>query len=476
MPPMIETFAPWPTLTEIAGSVMSRRTSAREQAAEALRRIAQLDGALNAFVSVDADDAMARAKAIDERVARGEDLPLAGVPIAIKDNIWVKGRRITQGSHLFADFIAPEDAVAVTRLVAAGAVIVGIVNTAEFAAKGQTTNLLHGATRHPLNPALTPGGSSGGPVAAVASGMVPFALGTDAGGSSRRPPAHTGLVGFKPSFGAIPYGPGFEEPFFGISCHCPIARTVAEAALTFEVMAGPSPLDPHSILIEADGARARAAPRLAFSPKWGLDVPVDPEVAACIAGVVEKLRGAGLDIVARDPAWPAGAAESGLAPLQQAGLAALYGEAWRKAPERIDPDLGSQIAAGLGLGGTDVADALLLSERVSVAAAGFFVQAAVDALIGPTTPCTAWPVEKLGPDMIDGVAVGPRGHAVFTPLFNHSRQPAISIPCGVDGAGLPIGLQIVMPRLRDRSLLALAAQIEAILATTVAPPASSSNA
>ncbi|CAN5331053.1 hypothetical protein BH10PSE8_BH10PSE8_16850 [soil metagenome] len=205
-------------------------------------------------------------------------------------------------------------------------------------------------------------------------------------------------------------------------------------------------------------------------------MPVDPEVAACIAGVVENLRGAGLDIVARDPAWPAGAAESGLAPLQQAGLAALYGEAWRKAPERIDPDLGSQIAAGLGLGGTDVADALLLSERVAVAAAGFFAQAAVDALIGPTTPCTAWPVEKLGPDMIDGVAVGPRGHAVFTPLFNHSRQPAISIPCGVDGAGLPIGLQIVMPRLRDRSLLALAAQIEAILATTVAPPASSSNA
>lgn len=473
---MTETFAPWPPLAEIAEAARSGRSSARAQAREALRRIALLNGTLNAFTSVDSDDALARAESVDERIAAGEDLPLAGVPIAIKDNIWVKGRRITQGSHLFADFVAPKDAVAVTRLVAAGAVIVGITNTAEFAAKGQTTNLLHGATRHPLNPALTPGGSSGGPVAAVASGMVPFALGTDAGGSSRRPPAHTGLVGFKPSFGAIPYGPGFEEPFFGISCHCPIARTVAEAALAFEVMAGPSPLDPHSILIEAKAAPEQRTLRLAFSPKWGLDVPVDPEVAACIAGVVDRLRRVGFDVVARDPVWPAGAAETGLAPLQQAGLASLYGEAWQEKPERIDPDLGAQISAGLSYRGTDVTDALLLSERVAVAASGFFAAGDVDVLIGPTTPCTAWPVEKLGPDSIDGVAVGPRGHAVFTPLFNHSRQPAISLPCGVDSAGLPIGLQVVMSRLKDRTLLALAAQIEAVLATPAELPASSSIA
>ena len=473
---MTETFAPWPALAEIAQAVRSGRSSAREQTTEALRRIALLNGALNAFVSVDPEDALARAAAVDKRVAAGEDLPLAGVPIAIKDNIWVKGRRITQGSHLFAEFVAPEDAVAVTRLLAAGAVIVGITNTAEFAAKGQTTNLLHGATRHPLNPALTPGGSSGGPVAAVASGMVPFALGTDAGGSSRRPPAHTGLVGFKPSFGAIPYGPGFEEPFFGISCHCPIARTVAEAALAFEVMAGPSPLDPHSIIVESKAATEQRSLRLAFSPKWGLDVPVDPDVVACIARVVDRLRQAGIEIVARDPVWPAGAAETGLAPLQQTGLASLYGEAWQDKPERIDPDLGAQISAGLAYRGTDVTDALLLSERVAVAASGFFASGDVDALIGPTTPCTAWPVEKLGPDSIDGIAVGPRGHAVFTPLFNHSRQPAISIPCGVDRAGLPIGLQIVMPKLKDRSVLALAARIEAVLTTPVELPASSSIA
>jgi len=460
---MPETFTPWPALAEIAESVRSGRTTAKALADEALRRIDRLDGPLNAFVSVDPADVAARAGAVDARVASGESLPLAGVPIAIKDNIWVKGRRITQGSNLFKDFIAPEDAIAVARLVAAGAVIVGIANTSEFAAKGQTTNLLHGATRHPLNPALTPGGSSGGPVAAVASGMVPFALGTDAGGSSRRPPAHTGLVGFKPSFGALPYGPGFEEPFFGISCSCPIARTVEDAALAFETMAGPAAGDPHSAIVEAAGPIDLGSLTLAYSPKWGLDVPVDGEVAAGIARCVAKLREAGMNVVDRDPVWPAGAAETGLNPLQHAGLAALYGEAWRQAPALIDPDLGAQIAAGFDYAGLDVAKALLLSEAVAWHAARFFSETAIDALIGPTTPCTAWPVDRLGPETIDGVKVGPRGHAVFTPLFNHSRQPAISIPCAVDSTGLPIGLQIVMPRLKDRKLLALAAAIETVL-------------
>ena len=140
-------------------------------------------------------------------------MPLAGVPIIVKDNIWVEGWRITQGSRLFAEFIAPRDAIAIERLKKAGAVIVGIGATSEFACKGVTTSPLFGPTRHPLDPDLTPGGSSGGPAAAVAAGLVPLAIGTDAGGSSRRPPAHVGVVGFKPSYGAIPYGPGFAEPF-----------------------------------------------------------------------------------------------------------------------------------------------------------------------------------------------------------------------------------------------------------------------
>ncbi len=464
---MKEAFAFWPSLARIAAAVNAGRSTATAEAGRALARIQALDGQINAFTSVDAADVARRAAAVDARVAAGERLPLAGVPVAIKDNIWVKGRPITQGSNLFRDFIAPEDAEAVARLVAAGAVVVGIANSSEFAAKGQTTNLLHGATRNPWNTAMTPGGSSGGPVAAVASGMVPFAIGTDAGGSSRRPPAHTGLVGFKPSFGVIPYGPGFEEPFFGISCICPITRTVADAALAFEVMAGPSRTDPHSALLLPDSGEEPHRMRIAYSPKWGLDVPVEPDVATAIARCAMHLEQAGFSMVACDPAWPAGAAEAGLGAIQQSGLAALHGEAWTLEPGLIDPDLGAQIAAGLGLAGIDVAKALLLSEQVAITGAKFFSDNSLLAAIGPTTPCAAWPVEQLGPATIAGVPVGPRGHAVFTPLFNHTRQPAISIPCGSDGAGLPLGLQVVMPRGRDRDLLRLAAAIEAELAGAV---------
>ncbi|MCZ8314145.1 amidase [Phreatobacter sp.] len=460
--PLIGNLDHWPDLSTLAAAVRGGRSSAKAETEKALDAIATLNPKLNAMTSVDPADALARAAAVDRRIADGEIMPLAGVPVAIKDNIWVKGRTITQGSKLFRDFVAPEDAVAVRRLEQAGAVVVGIAATSEFAAKGQTTTPLHGATRNPWNPALTPGGSSGGPVAAVASGMVPLALGTDAGGSSRRPPAHTGLVGFKPSFGAIPYGPGFEEPFFGISCHCPIARTVSDAALAFAVLAGPDPLDPHAVPVDV---REDAPTRLtiAFSPRWGLDVPVEPAVAHRMEEVVQRLRKAGLTVVDRDPTWPPGAAESGLGAIQQAGLAALHGAAWKAHPELIDPDLGAQIEAGLALSATDVAKALLLSEQVAASAARFFTDS-IDAAIGPTTPCAAWPVEKLGPEAIAGVPVGPRGHAVFTPLFNHARQPAISVPCGLDPAGLPLGLQIVMPRGQDRRLLALATWIETILA------------
>ncbi|PWC31499.1 amidase, partial [Azospirillum sp. TSO35-2] len=173
----------------IARAVNAGTRSARAEAEACLARIAAGNPALNAIVAVHHDAALAQADAVDRRVAAGETLPLAGIPVAVKDTIWVAGRRVTQGSRLFADFVAPADAIAVERLRQAGAVLVGMANSSEFACKGVTTNPLFGPTRHPLDPALTPGGSSGGPAVAVAGGLVPLALGTDAGGSSRRPPA-----------------------------------------------------------------------------------------------------------------------------------------------------------------------------------------------------------------------------------------------------------------------------------------------
>jgi aspartyl-tRNA(Asn)/glutamyl-tRNA(Gln) amidotransferase subunit A len=444
---------------KIAADVAAGRTSAVEAAKAALARI-EAAKALNAVVTIDPARSLADAAAVDDRVRAGETMPLAGVPIVVKDNIWAGGWRITQGSRLFADFIAPQDAIAIERLRKAGAVIVGIGATSEFASKGVTTSQLYGPTRHPLDPALTPGGSSGGPAAAVAAGLVPLAIGTDAGGSSRRPPAHVGVAGFKPSYGAIPYGPGFAEPFFGLSVIAPIAADVADIALAFEAMAGADPRDPDSAGI-AQEAQDIAGLRIAFSPCLRLDVAVDDVVANGLVSTIARLSAAGLRITHRDPAWPAGATEDAIMPLQHAGLAALYGDTFRKDPTIFDPDIARQIERGLSWSGTDVAGALIASTTIANAFAAFFTEA--DLLLTPTVPCVAWPLTQLGPDLIGGRAASPRGHAVFTPFVNHARLPAISIPCGVDAHGLPFGLQIIARRGQDRTLLRAALHIEAQL-------------
>lgn len=451
-----------PRARAIAEAVRTGRSSARAETEAALARIATGNPALNAFVSVDEAKALAEADAIDRRLAAGEKPLLAGVPVAVKDTIWVAGRRVTQGSRLFTDFRAPADAIAVERLRTAGAVIVGMANSSEFACKGVTTNPLFGPTHHPQDPTLTPGGSSGGPAVAVAGGLVPLALGTDAGGSSRRPPAHVGAVGFKPSFGAIPYGPGFAEPFTGIAVMAPIAADVADAALMFEALCGPDPRDPESIAVAPADTRPPECLTVAYSPRFGLDAPVDEDVRQAVKGAVDALERAGGRIVRRDLSWPAGVTETALMPLQHAGLAALYGDAFRRDPTLLDPDIAVQIERGLTLTGAEVAAAQLLGVEVARALAAFFTDA--DLLIGPTTPCVAWPLDRLGPETIGGQAVPPRAHAVFTPLFNHAKVPAISLPCGIGRDGLPVGMQVVAPRGRDRRVLRFAAHIETVLA------------
>jgi aspartyl-tRNA(Asn)/glutamyl-tRNA(Gln) amidotransferase subunit A len=334
--------------------------------------------------------------------------------------------------------------------------------TSEFACKGVTTSLLFGPTRHPLEPTLTPGGSSGGPATAVAADLVPLAIGTDAGGSSRRPPAHVGVVGFKPSYGAIPYGPGFAEPFFDISVIAPIARNVADAALAFEAMAGPDARDSDSVLVETAGADSVDL-RIAFSPKLALDIPVDPVIAERLEVIVEHLGERGLRIVRRDPVWPLGATEEALIPLQHVGLAGLYGANFQKDPGQFDPDVAGQIERGLSLRGVEVTAALGASAAVRAVFAKFFCE--FDLLLAPTVPCVAWPLVQLGPKMIGGKEVTPRAHAAFTPFVNHARLPAITIPCGHDRSGLPFGIQIIARRRRDRMLLHAAMRIEVEIRT-----------
>lgn len=428
-----------------------------------LARIDKGNAALNALVRHDPALARRDAAAVAHRLRNGEKLPLAGVPIVVKDNVWVTGRRISQGSRLFADFVPPVDAIAVERVKAAGAVVIGIGNSPEFACKGQTNSPLHGIARHPMDLSLTPGGSSGGNAAAIAADFCPIAIGTDGGGSGRRPPAHTGTVGFKPSFGAIPYGPGFPEPFWGIAVIAPMGRTVADVGLLFDAVAGVDPRDPETAAIAASAAIDARKLRIAFAPKLGLDVPVDADCEAAIASGVEQLRAAGWNITSADPKWPPGITEASFMAMQAGGLAALHGAAFKQDRAKFDPDIAGQIERGLTLSGAEVAATLEASLLVKRSLAAFLAD--FDLLLCPTAPCVAWDNTRLGPSHIGGVEVLPRGHAVFTPLFNHALTPALSLPCGQGRDGLPIGLQMIARRGADRLVLAAAAQAERALAS-----------
>jgi aspartyl-tRNA(Asn)/glutamyl-tRNA(Gln) amidotransferase subunit A len=222
-------------------------------------------------------------------------------------------------------------------------------------------------------------------------------------------------------------------------------------------MAGPDARDSDSTLVEsADIGPSDLS--IAFSPKLALDIPVDPVIAERLEAVVEHLDERGLRIVRRDPIWPPGATEETLMPLQHVGLAELYGAAFQKDPEQFDPDVARQIERGLSLRGVDVIAALGASSAIRTAFAEFFSE--FDLLLAPTVPCVAWPLAQLGPKVIGGKDVNPRAHAAFTPFVNHARLPAITIPCGCDGSGLPFGIQIIARRGRDRLLLRAAMRIE----------------
>ena len=426
-----------------------------------LAQIRQANPAVNALVDHDEAAPRAEAAALRARLAAGETLPMAGVPVVVKDSIWVAGRRITQGSPLFRDVRPRRDALAVARMRRAGAVVIGIGNMPEFGAKEVTDNRLYGRTLNPRDLTRTPGGSSGGCAAALAAHMAPAALGGDGGGSCRRPPAHVGAVGFKPSPGVIADPWGFPGTLPGIACLGPMGRTVADVRLLFETVAGAHRLDALSLPLPPASGRDPASLRIAYSPELGLRLPLDEDVRGATDAAVAALRRAGLDVRQADPAWPPGTEEARILAIEDAGLADLFGAAYRRDPAEFDPAIGVQIERGLGRSAAEVAAAHAFSLRIAAAIACFL--GTWDLLVCPTTACVAWPADQLDPATVGGRPSAHRDHAAFTPLFNHARTPAISIPCGHGAAGLPVGLQVVGPRLADRDVLAAAAWMESVL-------------
>lgn len=426
-----------------------------------LARIEQVNPRLNAIVAMDRDGARAAAGASAERWRRGAARgPLDGVPLLIKDSIAVKGMPATWGSRLFKDNMPQRDELPVARLREAGAIILGKTNVPEFTITGHTRNGLFGTTGNPWDPALTPGGSSGGSVAAVAAGMVPAALGTDGGGSTRRPAALTGLVGVKPSTGRIARCDGLPVVLSDLEVIGTIARTVADAAALYAVIARPDPRDRASLAFAAtppafDIGRDPASLRILHVPRFG-DGPVDPAVAFGVRRAAENLADLGHLVEEGAPPFDPEDFNQSWPVISRAGVAwAVRGRAWEGA---VDAGSAEAIRAGLAY---SAADYIAAQDRVR--ALRFNLGEAFerwDVILTPSSAALAWPAEKVYPEVIDGRPAQPRDHAAFTGFVNATGYPAISIPCDPSPEGLPVGFQIVGRFGGEDLLFALAAQYE----------------
>jgi aspartyl-tRNA(Asn)/glutamyl-tRNA(Gln) amidotransferase subunit A len=275
------------------------------------------------------------------------------------------------------------------------------------------------------------------------------------------------VVGFKPTNGAVADPIGFPSIAPGIDTLCPIGATVDDTRRLFEAIVGSDARDPLSINLPSAPLREPATLRVAYSPLLGLDAAIDADVASAVDAAVEHLIDQGLNVIKSDPVWPGTRQEAMISAIEFAGLASRYGEAWKRDPSLFDPHVGNQIAIGLGLSGVDVVRARDVSFAVWRAMGSFFKD--FDLLIGPTLACVSWSVDRIYPTHIGGVPAEPRGHAVFTPLFNHAQTPAITVPCGAGRDALPVGLQIVGPQFADRQVLMAAHWIETALGSAAHP-------
>ena len=448
---------------ELAAKMRARKVSPVEVMRDTLARIERFNPALNAYVTVQGEEALCSAAKAEDALMRGECVgPLFGVPLHVKDNLYVAGSRTTFGSKLMETNVTSEDCPAVERLRKAGMIVIGRTNTPEYGWKGVTDNRVFGITHNPWNTALTPGGSSGGASVAVAAGLGPIGLGTDGGGSLRIPASFSGVFGFKASFGRIPNWPGSGGAMLR---HIgTITRTVADMAATLDVMTGPDPRDLLSLPATGEcysanldcGLRGK---RIAYSPNLGY-ARVEPEVAAICQRAAERFAEAGAIVEEvkldwRDPydAWSVFFFGTAAASLE------------KKLPthgELLDPGLRRVVDAGLKLRGVDFANALAARhdfwEKVRRVYERF------DLLLCPTLAVPPFVVGQDDADPLDGETekLGPLQWTRFTYPFNLTGQPAASVPAGWTKSGLPVGLQIIGNRFADLLVLQAARAWEQI--------------
>jgi aspartyl-tRNA(Asn)/glutamyl-tRNA(Gln) amidotransferase subunit A len=439
----------------LSAAFAAGRLSPEDALDSCLARTAQLNPMLNAIVALDADGARETARASTERWRKGAPLsPLDGVPITVKDNLFVAGLPATWGSRIFAEFVPDADELPVERLRRAGLVIVGKTNVPEFTSQGYTDNRLFGPTRNPWDPALTPGGSSGGAVASVASGMAPLALATDGGGSIRRPASHTGLFGLKPSVGRIARGRGFPAIMHDFEVVGPVARSIDDIELAMSILAGPDPRDPASGCWP-DWRRPRA-PLPSLRILWIAEfegAPVDAEISDSVAQSCAILGELGHRIELGPPPFPVENLTRIWSVVVPTGLAWLMLPHWSRLDELM-PALANAATAGAALRATDYAEALALVSELKRDLATAFES--YDVILTPSAAALPWAAEKSHPEIIAGQPVGPRGHAVFTSFVNASGCPGLAVPGPPSRSGVPIGFQLVARRGQDELLVDLA--------------------
>jgi Asp-tRNA(Asn)/Glu-tRNA(Gln) amidotransferase A subunit family amidase len=451
----------WRSALEIAALIRDKQLSPVELTAALLSRIEALDPRLNAFRLVTAAAARAAAREAEIAFRKREPLgPLHGVPMSLKDVLYTRGTRTTGGSRLFADLVPEEDTVAVGRLKAAGAVVLGKTNTSEFGHKALTDNPLFGVTRNPWDVGRTPGGSSGGGAAAVAAGLGPVALGTDGGGSVRIPAAFCGLVGLKPSFGRVPLVPGFPG-WEHVGTIGPLTRTVRDAAAVLDVISGGDDRDRASLPREAEsylGACDQPVRGLhvAWTPDLGY-AAVDDSVAEICGNAAAQFEELGCHVEVVNPGWENPEEEFGTI------VAAQFFAAWAdELPAReadLDPSLVRFIRRGGAVTTRQYRAAMTKVESYWQEVVTFLAR--FDLLLTPTTAVPPFALGQGVPREIAGQEVSRLGWMPFTYPFNLTGQPAASVPAGWTADGVPVGLQIVGRRHAERTVLAAAAAFEA---------------
>lgn len=450
------------TASDLADGIRARRISSREAVQSCLDRIAAVNPALNAVVSVQAEAALAAATAADAATARGDPLgPLHGVPVTTKVNVDQQGLPTTNGVVAFADLIAPSDSPVVANLRKAGAVLIGRTNTPAFSMNWYTDNDLHGRTLNPWAVDRTPGGSSGGAAAAVAAGMCPLAQGNDAGGSVRYPAYCTGTVGLRPSFGRIPaYNETAKEErplaLQLISVQGPIARSVADIRLGLEVMAAPDPRDPWWVPAPLDWPHA-APPAVAVCTDPA-GSGVHPAVQAAIRQAAAILAAAGHAVSEAMPPDPAAVAQCWNDFAQGEGRESVVPVAMQLGDARARRSLELMLAR---VAPQTTRDRLRLnaSRATWLRRWQLFMQD-FPLILCPVAlePALPYGLDTESAASMDRIY---RGH-VFLFAIPLLGLPAISVPTGIVD-GVPMGVQIVGPRFREDLVLQAAAAIEAAL-------------